>query len=137
MTSMSLSCSASADSLTSVLLAGDAILNLSPQPLNVAAGTAFVSDAGGRLLISDRPTQLHWRPTLTGSLAGLISDAVARLVVVSEPDCAEAGAVLQALQTQQVPHCHCVLSDDCDAAAFMDEEDAEAVAERLRQLGYI
>ena len=27
--------------------------------------------------------------------------------------------------------------ESCNADAFMDEEDSEAVAERLRQLGYI
>jgi hypothetical protein len=31
----------------------------------------------------------------------------------------------------------CTLTEDCGAEAFMDEEDAEAVAERLRQLGYL
>lgn len=136
-TSMSLQCTATADCITSVLLAGDAILNLSSQSLKVAAGIPFVSVSGGRLTLTSVPFSVCWNSLLAASLNGLLSDDVLRLVVVSEDGCPAAAEVLRLLQSRGLPHCHCVLAGGCDAESFMDDEDAEAVAERLRQLGYL
>ena len=134
---MTLQCTSTADAITSVLLAGDAVLNLSFRPLNASAGTLYVTESGNRLEISETCQSVDWSPQLAPSLATLISEDITRLVVVADESCPAADQILQALSQQQIPHCHCILAADCDAKAFMDEEDSEAVAERLRQLGYI
>ncbi|MCP4508434.1 MAG: hypothetical protein GY826_18845, partial [Fuerstiella sp.] len=61
---------------------------------------------------------------------------IGRLVVVSDGIDKSAEFVAQ-LSTQKISHVVCVLEQICEADAFMDEDDSEAVAERLRQLGYI
>ena len=58
-------------------------------------------------------------------------------MVISEENCSDAAVLTRELCTQGIPHLHCTLMNACDADAFMDEEDTEAVTERLRQLGYI
>lgn len=71
------------------------------------------------------------------SLMRLVSGQISRLVVVSEDDCSDASQIVRELSIKGISHLHCTLMSTCDADAFMDEEDAEAVTERLRQLGYI
>lgn len=134
---MTLQCTSTADAITSVLLAGDAVLNLSRQPLNAAPGTLFVCEFGNQLALSNYYHQLRWNPSYAGLLPTLITDDITRLVVVSDEQCPDAEKVIEELAARQIPHCHCVLTEGCAADAFMDEEDADAVTERLRQLGYI
>ncbi|MBL8810236.1 MAG: hypothetical protein JNM43_08670 [Planctomycetaceae bacterium] len=130
-------CSSTANSITEVLLAGDAVLNLTQQPLNTIAGTRFVSAEGDVLLTNTAAAMVLWKHSMTPSLSRLVSGAVSRLVVVSEEDCSDASMIVRELEIKGIPHLHCTLMSTCDADAFMDEEDAEAVTERLRQLGYI
>ncbi len=49
---MTTECSSTADAITGVLMAGDAVLNLSQQPLNAIAGTLFVAAHEDQLSIS-------------------------------------------------------------------------------------
>ena len=130
-------CSSTANSITEVLLAGDAVLNLTQQPLNAAIGTLFVSASGDRLALSHSATSVYWKQFHSELLPGIMSGEVARLVIVSEENCSDAECVVRDLFTRGIPHLHCTLMNSCDADAFMDEVDTEAVTERLRQLGYI
>ncbi|MCA9057084.1 MAG: hypothetical protein KDA85_01235 [Planctomycetaceae bacterium] len=131
-------CSATADSITSILLAGDAVLNLSGEPLNTVSGTLYIAANNGETRLQAEPAQVNWTTDLAASIPGLVTDGVQRLVVVANDATDDVPmAVVRELEAQNVPCVLCTLSVDCDADAFMDEEDAEAVAERLRQLGYI
>lgn len=130
-------CSSTANSITEVLLAGDAVLNLTQQPLNTMAGTHFVASDGKQLSCSPSPSAVLWTHPLAFSLPALIGNGVSRIVVVSEENCSDAEFVVRELNARRIPHLHCTLMNSCDADAFMDEEDTEAVTERLRQLGYI
>lgn len=135
--SMTTECSSTADAITGVLMAGDAVLNLSQHPLNTIAGTQFVVADEDQLAIRQTPSAVQWRYGMAGSLKKLRCDAVERLVVVSEENCSDAAMVTRELTTHGIPHLHCTLMNACDEDSFMDEEDTEAVTERLRQLGYI
>ena len=134
---MTVQCTATAEAVTGVLLAGDVLLNLSHQPLNTTADTLFAVDINGKLQIVAVAASLKWRPALAGSLPQLLSSEVQRIVVVADEDCSNVELLVRELATQRIPHLHCTLMNSCDADAFMDEEDTEAVTERLRQLGYI
>lgn len=134
---MTRECSSTADAITGILLAGDAVLNLSLQPLNTTTGTLFVVADEGQLSVRSAPASVQWRLDMAGSLKKLRCDAVERIVVIAEENCSDAAELTRELSIQGIPHLHCTLMNACDADAFMDEEDTEAVTERLRQLGYI
>ena len=134
---MTTECSSTADAITGVLMAGDAVLNLSQQPLNTVAGTLFVVAHDGHVTFRDTPASVHWRLGMSRSLLQLQSPAVDRIVVISDETCNDAAIVTRELDTHGIPYLHCTLMSTCDSDAFMDEEDTEAVTERLRQLGYI
>ncbi|MCA9062017.1 MAG: hypothetical protein KDA96_03135 [Planctomycetaceae bacterium] len=131
-------CSATADSITSILLAGDAVLNLSNEPLNTVSGTLYVAFQHGQASLQPQPAAVDWNDAMAASLAALTGSETQRIVVVAnDASFSQSKAAVRALELQNVPCVLCTLNADCDADAFMDEEDAEAVAERLRQLGYI
>ncbi|MBL8815658.1 MAG: hypothetical protein JNL58_06485 [Planctomyces sp.] len=130
-------CTSTPDAIASVLLAGDAVLNLSGKMLNAPANTAFVRESQGRLLVAHGPHTVSWQPHLTPALKPLISRDISRIVVVANDQQSDADAAVAAISQQSIPVSYCVLSDTCQADDFMDEADAEAVAERLRQLGYL
>ncbi|RLS38873.1 MAG: hypothetical protein DWH78_05765 [Planctomycetota bacterium] len=134
---MTTECSSTANSITEVLLAGDAVLNLTQQPLNTLPGTQFIAVQDARLTSVAMPAAVVWNYSLAFSLSSLINGRVTRLVIVSEENCSHADFVVRELAARNVPHLHCTLLNICDSDAFMDEQDAEAVTERLRQLGYI
>ncbi len=134
---MTTECSSTADAITGVLMAGDAVLNLSQQPLNIIAGTLFVAAHKDQLSISRTPSSVQWRFGMACSLGQLRSPTVDRIVVISEENCSDAAVVTRELSAYSIPYLHCTLMNACDADAFMDEEDTDAVTERLRQLGYI
>ena len=134
---MTTECSSTADAITGVLMAGDAVLNLSQQPLSTVAGTLYIAAHDDQLTFSDTPSSVHWRLGMSRSLLQLQSAVVDRIVVISDENCSAAAVVTQELNTHGIPHLHCTLMNACDSDAFMDEEDTEAVTERLRQLGYI
>ena len=134
---MATECVTTANSITEVLLAGDAVLNLTQQPLNTIAGTMFVSSEQNFVSLENHPCWFRWSPQRVQEIGGLISDAAFRIVVVSEEECCDAELLVRELAAQRVPHLHCTLMNPCDADDYMDEQDAEAVSERLRQLGYL
>ena len=132
---MTTQCSSTANAITEVLLVGDAVLNLTQQPLNAVRGTQFVSATGDSLSCGKTPMSVVWKPSLAFSLTKLVVGDVTRLVIVSEEHCSDAEIVVRELSAHQIPHLHCTLMNACDVDAFMDEADIEAVTERLRQLG--
>jgi hypothetical protein len=134
---MTTQCSSTANSITEVLLAGDAVLNLTQQPLNAITGTRFLTIEGDAFRCVPYPSSVSWHSRLASSLKQLDEFDVSRIVVVSDEHSGDAEQVLQELTSRQIAHVHCVLINACDEDAFMDEDDAEAVAERLRQLGYL
>jgi hypothetical protein len=134
---MTMQCSSTPEAISGILMAGDAVLNLSQQPLNCVGNTRFVSAAGDGLTVKTAPTTVHWRTDLAHSLPAVAEQSVDRIVVVTDADTTDTDLALQALRSADISHVHCTLAGDCDADAFMNEDDAEAVAERLRQLGYM
>lgn len=134
---MTTQCSSTANSITEILLVGDAVLNLTQQPLNAIRGTQFVVASGDSLLCGQTQGSVTWKHSLASSLQQLVGGDVTRLVVVSDEHCSSADVVVRELTAHKIPHLHCTLMTVCDADDFMDEADAEAVTERLRQLGYI
>jgi len=134
---MTTECSSTPEAISGILLAGDAVLNLSGQNLNCVGSTRFVANSGDALGVSTAPAQVKWRTDYAHSLGGVTAADVDRVVVVSDGDGQEAEHALSALKAAGIAHMHCTLKSGCDADAFMDEKDAEAVAERLRQLGYL
>ena len=134
---MATECVTTANSITEVLLAGDAVLNLTQQPLNIIAGTMFVSSDQNSASLMTCPCGFRWSLKAAQEIGTLISDTTLRIVVVSEEDCCDADRLVRDLVAQRIPHLHCTLMNPCDADDYMDEQDAEAVSERLRQLGYL
>jgi hypothetical protein len=134
---MTTACSSTANSITEVILGGDALLNLTQQSLNTTQGTVYVTGSGNTLSCSTAPGKVTWRDSMVASLASLLGSEISRIVVVSEENCSDAKSLVSELSRQNIPHLHCTLMPLCEADAFMDEEDTEAVTERLRQLGYL
>jgi hypothetical protein len=134
---MATECVTTANSITEVLLAGDAVLNLTQQPLNTIAGTMFIFADHDSTSLVNRPCSFCWSIKAAQEISTLISDSVLRIVVVSEEDCCDADRLVRELVAQRISHLHCTLMNPCDADDYMDEQDAEAVSERLRQLGYL
>lgn len=130
-------CSSTAAAITEVLLGGDVLLNLTPRSLNVIRGTRFLSSTGGALAISEQQCSIAWRSELARSLTALAAADVPRIVVICDASSADPNPVLNALASAGFPHLLCTLHDASVEDSFMDEADAEAVAERLRQLGYL
>jgi cobalamin biosynthesis Co2+ chelatase CbiK len=134
---MATQCTSTASSITEVLLAGDAVLNLTEQPLNTIGGTLFLSATDDSLSLSHGSCSVRWKHSYKSELPPLVSGEVLRLVVVSAENCPDADSVVRELESRKIHHLHCMLMDSCGDDAFMDEEDTDAVTERLRQLGYI
>ncbi|MFM7037406.1 MAG: hypothetical protein ACKO2L_06755 [Planctomycetaceae bacterium] len=137
MSAITSECCSTAASITEVLLGGDAVLNLTPQTLNVVHGTQFIGVADGRLCLSAKPAAIDWQPHFADSIRQLTMPDISRIVIITDAATGDASSVSRAFAASGIPHMICVLRDVCDADAFMDEADAEAVAERLRQLGYL
>ena len=138
---MDTQCTSTPQAISGVLLAGDAVLNLTDQTLSVTSGTRFIAESSGRLVLTTASETVKWRPELQNSVLTLLSAGVTRVVVVTDeitdPSGAHSSTLLDALSVRGIRHLHCVLHAECDVDSFMDEADAEAVTERLRQLGYI
>lgn len=117
------------------LSSGDAVINFSFDTLTCDA--QFVSFAeNGQALLSFGAATPVGQTADSAALVSLLSDDVRRFVVVSDGGTA-AVKFASSLAAAGIAHKLLLLAEDCNADAFMDEEDSEAVAERLRQLGYI
>lgn len=138
---MTTACSSTANSIMEVLHGGDALLNLTSQSLNTSSGVLCITRGGNRLqcgpVSASESTAVEWRDSLAAELGALCSPGVTRIVVVSEEHSLVAQQLVSELSRRQIPHLHCTLMEQCEADAFMDAEDTEAVTERLRQLGYL
>lgn len=138
---MTTACSSTANSIMEVLHGGDALLNLTSQSLNTSSGVLCITRGGNRLqcgpVSASESTAVEWRDSLAAELGALCRPEVTRIVVVSEEHSLVAQQLVSELSRRQIPHLHCTLMDQCEADAFMDAEDTEAVTERLRQLGYL
>lgn len=138
---MTTACSSTASSIMEVLHGGDALLNLTSQILNTSRGVLHITRGSDGLrcgpVSASESTTVAWQESLAAELGALCSPEVARIVVVSEEHSLTAQQLFSELSRRQIPHLHCTLMDQCEADAFMDAEDTEAVTERLRQLGYL
>lgn len=138
---MTTACSSTANSIMEVLHGGDALLNLTSQVLNTSRGVLHITRGRDGLQCgpasATQPTAVECQDSLATELGALRSPEVTRIVVVSEEHHPTALQLVSELSRRQIPHLHCTLMDQCEADAFMDAEDTEAVTERLRQLGYL
>jgi hypothetical protein len=130
-------CTSTAAAITEILLGGDVLLNLTPRTLNVVRGTRFLSVVGEKLVPGEQQCSIAWHKQLAHDLPTLIAADVSRIVVVCDSSSADPGPALTAIAAAGIPHLLCTLDDASAEDGFMDEADAEAVAERLRQLGYL
>lgn len=124
----------SADTVDAHLDSGDALINFSFELFPSSAPYVAFSEGEPELkkgaatpVGNDAPAAL---------VKKLLNENIRRFVVVSDGNDAAQNFVND-LNAAQVPHTVFNLSEDVSADSFMDEEDAEAVAERLRQLGYL
>jgi hypothetical protein len=121
------------EQLTGFLQDGDVLINLGLEAI-AASAPAVSINADGSARIIDGPAY-PLSATSAEAVANISTDQVARFVLRgSENDCQLFAQTLEATGH----HCvACVTEAACAADAFMDDEDSEAVAERLRQLGYL
>jgi hypothetical protein len=132
---MSNQVSVSPDAVEGYLENGDALINFSFDTLSCSA--PFVLFAGdGSATLHTGSARTVGASANVKSLTTLLSEDVQRFVIVSDGARA-ATEFATCLGEAGIPHKLLLLAADCNADAFMDEEDSEAVAERLRQLGYI
>ncbi len=124
------------DALSEFAEPSDAVINFTAESIaGSVAAVAFGPDGTASLKQSAAYPVTCENPNV-GSLQSLVENGVVRFVIVSDGSQRGERFATQ-LRAANVPHVVCVLEESCDAEAFMDEEDSEAVAERLRQLGYI
>lgn len=120
------------ETLAEFLEDGDAIINFGSETVAVNA-PALSLDSDGNAKLSDGPAY-PVRSDPAAVAKALHDTGIKRCVVVTDDASCHAAAAFSAAA---IPHVVCVLEPSCDAESFMDDEDSEAVAERLRQLGYI
>ena len=122
------------DSLNDVLQDGDALLNLTSEAIAAAVPAVSRNSDGTARLISG-PAYPLGEPAAE-TVSSLKNSDVQRFVVVA--DSREASTVWEdGLKSEGLSVAVYLLEESCQADAFMDQEDSEAVAERLRQLGYL
>ena len=124
------------DALADFAEPGDAIVNFASESIAASVPSISFSSDGSASLTQSAAHSVACDPVNVDSLRTLMSQGVDRIVVVSHGSAA-GDAFARQLVVASLPHVVCLLEESCDADAFMDEEDSEAVAERLRQLGYI
>lgn len=119
----------SIEALPESLEPGDVLLNLTDQEL--ACSVPFVTNSGEQLQTGFLAPSVAARPTATKLIS--LCESADRLVVVGD----DPGGLVEQLTAAGQTVKWIQLTADCGSDSFMDEEDSEAVAERLRQLGYI
>ncbi len=135
---MSTECTANPLAISELLLAGDVILNLSSRDLNVLPGVPYLTVVDGQLTGTLQPSRVNWADSLAATAGKLLAMLESgRIVLVCGSMCTRGPAAQSDLAAADVCSLLVRLSEECDASAFMDVEDAEAVSERLRQLGYL
>ena len=124
-----------ADAVDGLVDCGDALINFSIEAIPCSVPFMTFAHDGSASLKSGAAMPVG-NSADAGRAMSLLSDDIRRFVVISNGGSAAAEFAAQ-LAAAEVPHLLVLLTEDCTADAFMDEEDSEAVAERLRQLGYI
>lgn len=121
------------DKLNDFLQDGDALINCTGEAIAATVPALSINSDGTARLINGPAYPVNGEDT--AALQSLANENVNRFVIVADGDSGKAFET--ACAAANLPHVTCILENTCDADAFMDEEDSEAVAERLRQLGYI
>jgi hypothetical protein len=124
----------SLDALTDILQDSDVLINFTSEAIASLAPAVSISQDGTAKLI-DGPAYPVDAEVDAKAISCLITNEQRLVVVTDGIDKSE--QIVAQLSEHNVTCVVCVLDQVCAADAFMDEEDSEAVAERLRQLGYI
>ena len=123
----------SIDQLASFLQDGDALINCTNEAIAATVPALSINSDGTARLINGPAYPVNG--DANNAMRSLNVENVTRFVIVAD---GESGKTFEtACTAANLPHITCVVESSCDAGAFMDEEDSEAVAERLRQLGYL
>lgn len=125
----------SVDALDSLIEDGDTLINLTSAALSCSVPFVECSQDGKVKIGTGQPTPVA-QDVSAESIQALQTDAVKRFVIVSDGS-QVARELSEQLTSAGIANSSIVLAEDCAADSFMDEDDSEAVAERLRQLGYI
>lgn len=120
------------DELSEVLQADDHVVLMDDIQVSGCVDILFLQSNG---VFSSTPCSVDAASVSVDTV--LKSTISRRLVVVSAAGNAEAASLARAIAEAGVTTLCCSVSSGCDAGDFMDDDDSEAVAERLRQLGYI
>lgn len=121
------------EQLTAFLQQGDALINAGSEAIAATVPAVSVNSDGTARLINGPAYPLAGNSS--AAVAAIEADDVSRFVIRgTEQQCEPfASAMEQAARNYVV----CLPEKSCQADSFMDDEDSEAVAERLRQLGYL
>lgn len=123
------------ESLLDVIEDGDVLINFTPNPLSCDLPFVSCSPDGEAQIATGQPSAVAGNINAV-AVAALQSDQAERFVVLSDGS-QQAREFADQLTAAGAATASFVLAEDCAADSFMDEGDSEAVAERLRQLGYI
>ena len=121
------------EELNDFLQEGDAIINCSDEALATVMPALSVNSDGTARLIQGPAYPVAG--DASRAIESLAETSVKRFVVICSSNNGQQYA--EALKAAGVEFVSCIFEQACNSDAFMDEEDAEAVAERLRQLGYL
>lgn len=122
------------DSIDAHLNSGDALINFSFELFPSSAPYVAFNEGEPKLKTGAAPPVGN--DASAELIKNLLDENVRRFVVVSDGN-QTAQNFVNGLNAAEIPHTVFNLSEDVAADSFMDEEDADAVAERLRQLGYL
>ena len=125
----------SSEGLLDFIEDGDVLINFTANLLECSLPFVSCSLDGEAKVATDQPSPVAGEIKIA-AVAALQSDRAKRFVVLSDGS-PQAREFADQLSAAGVATASFVLAEDCAADSFMDEDDAEAVAERLRQLGYI
>lgn len=114
---------------------GDVLINFTAKPLSYKLPFVSCSPGGEAQIATGQPSAVAGNITAV-AVAALQSDQAKRFVVLSDGS-QQAREFADQLTAAGAAAASYFLAEDCSADSFMDEGDSEAVAERLRQLGYI
>lgn len=125
----------SPEGLQSVIEDGDVLINFTANSLT--CNVPFVSfSADGEAQLATGEALPVAGDIKSDAVVALQNEQTKRFVVLSDGS-QSAREFADELTAAGVLTASIVLAEDCAADSFMDEDDSEAVAERLRQLGYI
>ncbi len=124
------------DALADFAEPGDVIVNFTNDSIAASVPSVSFSPDGLPSLTQGAAYPVSCDTPDMDSLHAILSRGNSRLVIVLNGS-AGGDEFVRRLASTKLPYVVCMLEESCAADAFMDAEDSEAVAERLRQLGYI